>query len=185
MVDDKSTLFQDTFKATPPDPKDGITLETSEGFPQLEGKDRDTLLAYVKGKAPADQQVLLECVESAVKKGLCEKYRTYLVEKEVPLTGESLSSADASIGQLNEPEVNISFDAQGGRDFGTLTEKNVGRRMAIVLDENVQSAPRINEKIPAAGLASPWANGLAEPGRVVARGAEPALVLKAGALPRR
>ncbi|MHB8872805.1 MAG: protein translocase subunit SecD [Myxococcaceae bacterium] len=184
LVDDKSTFFGDTLKQTPPDAKDGITLITSEGFPQLEAKDRDVLLAYLKGKEPADRQVLLECVESAVKKGLCEKYRSYLVEKNVPLTGDSLSSADASIGQLNEPEVNITFDAQGGRDFGTLTEQNVGRRMAIVLDDNVQSAPRINEKIP---------NGRARitMGRTAGRTQDEmlreaqtlSLVLKAGALP--
>jgi preprotein translocase subunit SecD len=184
MVDDKSTFFQDTFKSTPPDPKDGITLVTSEGFPQLEAVDRPTLLGYVKGKEPADRQVLLQCVESQLKKGACEKYRTYLVEKNVPLTGESLSSADASLGQYNEPEVNLTFDAQGGRDFGTLTEKGVGRRMAIVLDDNVHSAPRINEKIP---------NGRARitMGRMGARSQDDwlreaqnlALVLKAGALP--
>ncbi len=184
MVDDKSTFFPDTFKNTPPDPKDGITLSPSEGFPQLEGKDREALLAYVKGKEPADKQVLLQCVESQVKKGACEKYRTYLVEKNVPLTGESLSSADASLGQYNEPEVNITFDAQGGRDFGTLTEKSVGKRMAIVLDDNVHSAPRINEKIP---------NGRARitMGRMGSRTQDEwlreaqtlALVLKAGALP--
>ena len=44
--------------------------------------------------------------------------------------------------------MNITFDAQGGRDFANLTEKNVGRRMAIVLDGNVNSAPQIQEKIP-------------------------------------
>jgi preprotein translocase subunit SecD len=184
MVDDTSTFFQDTYKSTPPDAASGITMVTSEGFPQLEGKDREALLGYVKGKEPADRQVLLECIESQVKKGVCETYRTYLVEKNVPLTGESLASADASVGQLNEPEVNLTFDAQGGRDFGTLTEKNVGKRMAIVLDENVHSAPRINEKIP---------NGRARitMGRAGSKSFDEwlreaqtlALVLKAGALP--
>ena len=184
MVDDASTFIPDLYKSSPPDPKDGITLVNSEGFPQLEGKEREPLLAYVKGKAPADRQVLLECVDSLTKKGACEKYRTYLVEKNVPLTGESLASADASPGQLGDPEVNISFDAQGGRDFGTLTEKAVGKRMAIVLDENVHSAPRINEKIPNghARITMGGARGRTSDERLK-EAQTLALVLKAGALP--
>ncbi|MFZ5471152.1 MAG: protein translocase subunit SecD [Myxococcota bacterium] len=184
LVDNTSTMFQDLYKENPPDPKSGIQLISSEGFPQLEGPDREALLAYVKEKTPADRQVLLHCVESTVKKGVCAKYTTYLVEKKVPLTGESLTDAVASLSQLNEPEVNVAFDAQGARDFGTLTEQNVGRLMAIVLDDNVQTAPRINEKIP---------NGRARitMGRAGSKSFDEwlreaqtlALVLKAGALP--
>ena len=82
-------------------------------------------------------------------KATCDSYLAYLVDKAVPLTGESLAGADASRSQnTNDFEVNLSFDAQGGIEFGKLTEENVGRRMAIVLDDNVNSAPRINEQIP-------------------------------------
>jgi len=184
MVDDTQPFFANLFKSNPPPADSGITLTKEDGFPQLVGKDRDGLLAYVKGHVPADREVLLECVQDGtVKKGSCNGYRTYLVDKSVPLTGESLASADASVDQMGTPEVDLSFDAQGGKDFGNLTEKNVGKRMAIVLDDNVNSAPRINEKIP---------NGRA---RITLGGAgkgydeklqeakDLALVLKAGALP--
>ncbi|HEX4621874.1 MAG TPA: protein translocase subunit SecD [Myxococcaceae bacterium] len=187
MVDDKSTFFSDLFRKTPPDPKSGITLNTKEGMPQLESKDRQALLEYVKGQVPDDRQVLLQCVQTpqlpgqAVSaKNECETYRTYLVEKQVGLTGDSITGADANIGQMNEPEVNLTFDQQGAIDFGNLTEKNTHRRMAIVLDDNVNSAPVINEKIP---------NGRARItiGRLGDRGLQEAqtlaLVLKAGALP--
>lgn len=184
MVDNTSTFFGDLVKEQPPAADSGIKLINSEGFAQLEGPDRDALLAYVKEKTPADRQVLLHCVESTLKAGKCDKYTTYLVERQVPLTGDSLTDAMASISQLNEPEVNVAFDAQGARDFGTLTEKNTGRLMAIVLDDNVQTAPRINEKIP---------NGRARitMGRAGGKNFDEwlkdaqtlALVLKAGALP--
>ena len=184
LVDDTSSFFSEVVKSTPPDPASGITSTSHDGYPSLEGKDREGLLAYVKDKTPAGKEVLLQCIEGEGAKARCVKYVAYLVDKDVPLTGESLASAEASIGQLNEPEVNLSFDAQGGRDFGALTEKQVGKRMAIVLDGNVHSAPRINEKIP---------NGRARitMGRAGAKSFDAwlkeaqtlALVLKAGALP--
>lgn len=184
MVDDQADFFARHFQQTPPPADSGIALVTDEGFPQLKGPSREALLAYVKPGVPADRQVLLECVPNALKKGVCDAYRTFLVEKNVPLTGESLTGADASLGQLNEPEVNVTFDAAGAREFERLTRENTGRRMAIVLDENVQSAPRINE---------PIAGGRARitMGRMGGKTMEQwlgeaqtlALALKAGALP--
>jgi preprotein translocase subunit SecD len=183
LVDDTNReFFRDLYAKTPPPAS--ITLTTAEGSPQLTSPDREALLGYVKDKAPADREILLECVASNVKKGACSEYRTYLVERNVPLTGDSLAAAEASVGQMNDPEVNLTFDAQGARDFGNLTEKNVGRRMAIVLDGNVNSAPSINEKIPGGraritlgrGGAKTYDERLADANNL-------ALVLKAGALP--
>lgn len=183
LVDDTSTFFQDLFQKTPPPAESGISLG-SDGFPHLVGKNREALLAYVKPHVPAGKDVLLECIPNAVKKGVCDSYQTYLVESGAPLTGESLASAEASVSNLNQPEVNITFDAAGARIFSDLTEKMVGKRMAIVLDDNVHSAPRIDEKIP---------NGSARitMGQAGAKSFDDwlmeaqtlALVLKAGALP--
>jgi preprotein translocase subunit SecD len=184
LVDDNSTFFADVLRSSPPDPKLGILSGSADGYPSLEAKEREGLLEYLKDKVPAGKEVLLECVEGAGGKGKCDKYVTYLVEKEVPLTGESLASADASIGQLNEPEVNITFDAQGGRDFGALTEKQVGKRMAIVLDGVVHSAPRINEKIPNGRARITMGRAGAKTFDAWLKEAQTlALVLKAGALP--
>jgi preprotein translocase subunit SecD len=183
IVDDQNPLFQETFTKTPPDPALGITY-SAEGLGHLEAKDREAILTYMKDKVPPDRQVLLECVQGASAKGDCEKYRSYLLERAASITGDSLASADADISQMNEPEVNITFDAQGARDFESLTEKNVGRYMAIVLDDNVHSAPRINEKI--AGGSARISMGQAGNKTLDEWFAEAqtlALVLKAGALP--
>jgi preprotein translocase subunit SecD len=116
MVDDISTFFTDIYKNTPPEAASGIKLGSYAGFPTLEGSDREALLSYVKGKEPEGRQVLLECIEETGKKEKCASYRTYLVEKTVPLTGESLVDAYASRNQqTDDPEVNVTFDAQGGR----------------------------------------------------------------------
>ncbi|HEX5747821.1 MAG TPA: protein translocase subunit SecD [Archangium sp.] len=184
MVDDSTDFFRQTFTQTPPPEGSNITLDTSEGFPQLMGPNREALLAYVQPKTPADRQVLLECIPSATKKGVCDSYRTYLVEKDVPLTGESLTGADANLSQLNEPEVNVSFDAAGAREFEQLTEKGTGRRMAIVLDDYVQSAPRINERIGGGRARITMGRSGGRPLDVWLADAQTlALALKAGALP--
>jgi preprotein translocase subunit SecD len=184
MVDDTTDFFRQTYLNSPPPEGSNINLSTSEGFPQLEGPNREALLAYVEGKVPAEREVLLECIPSATKKGVCDSYRTFLVEKNVPLTGESLTGADASLSQLNEPEVNVSFDAAGARQFEELTEKGTGRRMAIVLDTYVQSAPRINERIGGGRARITMGRSGGRPlEQWLADAQTLALALKAGALP--
>ena len=149
MVDEKSNYFSKLVASHPPPADSGIRLVHPNGYEQLEGKDREQLLAYARQGVADNRQVLLQCVTAQAQTATCDSYLTYLVDKAVPLTGESLAGADASRSQTtNDFEVNLSFDAQGGIEFGKLTGKNVGRRMAIVLDDNVNSAPRINERIP-------------------------------------
>jgi preprotein translocase subunit SecD len=184
VVDDGSTFFSDVMKSNPPDPALGISLVSNDGYSALEAKEHDAILNYTKDKLPKDREVLLECIEGEGPKVRCQKFVAFLVEKDVPLTGESLASADASIGQLNEPEVNITFDAQGGKDFGNLTEKQVHKRMAIVLDGNVHSAPRINEKIPNGRARITMGRAGAKTFDAWLKEAQTlATVLKAGALP--
>jgi len=185
VVDDESTFFQDLHAKTPPPPESGITLTTEEGRPQLKSTDRVALLEYAKaGGVPANREVLLECKANAIKKGACDAYLTYLVDKEVPLTGESLSSADARFGERGDPEVIVTFDASGARDFASLTEKNVHKRMAIVLDDNVNSAPTINEKIPGGTARITLGRSSSKSHEDLLKDATNlALVLKAGALP--
>jgi len=138
----------------------------------------------VKDKTPEGREVLLECVANPLKKNECSAYRTYLVDRDVPLTGESLEGANANISQINEPEVNITFDAVGAREFERLTEASVGKRMAIVLDDYVHSAPRINEKIGGGSARITMGRAGAKSfDEWFADAQTLALVLKAGALP--
>jgi preprotein translocase subunit SecD len=106
-----------------------------------------------------------------------ERKVPYVVQKKTLLTGADLSTARVSIDQTtSEPYVSVEFNAAGARAFGELTAANVGRRLAIVLDGNVHSAPVIRERIPSGqaqitgGFTSEEATDLA-------------IVLRAGALP--
>jgi preprotein translocase subunit SecD len=71
----------------------------------------------------------------------------YLV-KEIPiLEGNMLTDAHVGFDQNNRPVINFTLNAEGATIFGDFTGKNVGNRLAIVLDGKVYSAPNINERI--------------------------------------
>lgn len=100
----------------------------------------------------------------------------YVVRKPVLLTGDLLKTAEVRISDSGEPYVSVEFNATGARVFADLTEKNVGRRLAIILDGQVHSAPVIRERIPS-GQAQITGGFTPEEARDLA------IVLRAGALP--
>ncbi len=72
----------------------------------------------------------------------------YLVESRSQVTGEQLTDAQPGFDQrTNEPIVSFRFNQSGARIFGKLSSENVGRPFAVVLDNKVITAPRINEPI--------------------------------------
>ena len=72
----------------------------------------------------------------------------YIIETRELVSGESLTDAQAGFDQrTNEPIVTFRFDSRGAQRFGQATQQNVGRPFAIVLDEQVISAPVIREPI--------------------------------------
>jgi protein-export membrane protein SecD len=74
--------------------------------------------------------------------------RMYLVERRVMVAGDRLKNATPGTNpQTGEWIVNFEFDNAGGRQFGEVTRQNVGRNLAIVLDNKVISAPTIREPI--------------------------------------
>lgn len=75
-------------------------------------------------------------------------WRTYFLDSAVLLTGSSVSNAFTIFDpQTNRPEVLVEFNRYGTRAFGDLTSKNVGKKMAIILDDKVASAPVIQAAI--------------------------------------
>ena len=72
----------------------------------------------------------------------------FLVHQAVLMTGDVITDARVQIDQqFNEPYVTMNFDTRGKRVFGRITGENVGKRLAIVLDDVVQSAPVVREPI--------------------------------------
>jgi preprotein translocase subunit SecD len=128
------------------------------------------------GKLPEASEILYQ--RRVDKDTKAERKIPYVVQKRTLLTGSELTRAEvqADPNSTGNWQVSIEFTATGTRIFGEVTEQNVGRHLAIILDGNLYSAPRINERIPG--------------GRAVITGQftvdearDLAIVLRAGALP--
>jgi preprotein translocase subunit SecD len=75
-------------------------------------------------------------------------WRTYLVVAHADLTGDSIEDAEVSWDQnTGRPEVSLTLDSDGARQFATLTEHIVGRKLAILLEGHVNAAPVVESKI--------------------------------------
>jgi len=138
-------------------------------------KDREAeVLKQAEPKLPEGDQILFE---RGVEKDTGREYRIpYVVKKRVMLTGDVLSDARVAIGQFNDPYVSITFDAKGGREFERITGEHVKKRMAIVLDNSIYSAPVIQERI-SGGRAQITGTFTTQEANDLA------IVLRAGALP--
>ena len=100
----------------------------------------------------------------------------YLV-KEIPiLNGSQVIDAQVAFDQSNQPIINFTLNSSGSRIFGDFTGKNVGKRLAVVLDGKVYSAPNIRERI---GGGSGQISG----GFTVQEAGNVAIALRSGALP--
>lgn len=100
----------------------------------------------------------------------------YVVEETPVVTGEELTDAQPAFDQNNRPAVNFRFDPTGARAFGDYTANNIGQPFAIVLDNEVISAPVIQSHIPGG-------SGIITGSFTVEESTQLAVLLRAGALP--
>ena len=137
--------------------------------------DEESVLKEFADKIPPGDQILFERKLNS-ETGVVRKI-PILLKKEAVLTGDSLSEAKVSLdSRFGEPYVSISFNAEGAKRFEEITGANVKKRLAIILDNNVYSAPVIQEKI-AGGSAQITGNFTMDEAKDLA------IVLRAGALP--
>lgn len=120
------------------------------------------------GASPGARNVLLPSMDEA---GMY-----YIVEETPVVTGEELVDAQPAFDQNNKPAVNFRFNPSGARKFGDYTAANIGAPFAIVLDDEVISAPVIQSHI-AGG------SGIITGSFTVEQSTELAVLLRAGALP--
>ncbi len=126
------------------------------------------------GKIPAEDQVYIEKTINRETNRLVSK--PILLKKKVLLTGAAVKSAAVRIGDYNEPYVSVDFNRRGAAEFARITGENVKRRLAIILDNVVRSAPVIQERI-GGGKAQITGSYTSEEAHDLA------IVLRAGALP--
>ena len=120
--------------------------------------------------------------EYVLNDGSVEKmYTLYLLDDQAELTGGVVEEAKANLGpqgttSAGQPIVNLSMNSDGARKWAIMTGSNIGRQVAIVLDNKVHMAPNIREKISGGGtLIEGFAN--------IDEAKDIAIVLRAGALP--
>lgn len=137
------------------------------------GPSKETLLAKYEVSTP----------EELVQKGFKlhtgetgnENEKYFVTENEAQVTGQYLSDARLTFDEFGRPSVGFNFRGEGATKFGALTEKNKNRRLAIVLDGVVKSAPVIEERITS--------RGIIRGSFTLDEAKDLALVLRSGALP--
>jgi preprotein translocase subunit SecD len=125
-----------------------LELKLLEGGP---APTREALLQAHGGQVPPDMEV----VSGAADPSSGESGTVYfLVRKVAAVNGSDLRSASVGLDENSRPAVMFSLKPDGARKFGQVTGSNIGRSLAIVLDDRVQSYPRIDGRITSEGRIS-------------------------------
>ena len=143
---------------------------------------KNALISFLKTlKLPEDHMVGYELVEEKDGNVIKERYyRTYIVFADAPVSGEHLTRAMVLYETNGEPYVSIEFNPTGAKAFEKVTTENVNEYMAIMLDEDISSAPRIREPI-AGGRAKITLGGARHPREILKEAQSLVTVLTHGA----
>lgn len=135
----------------------------------------------LKDQVPSDYEVAFKKeVSKATNK--ITAMSPFLVESVARLTGDELADASVQINQReNTPYVSLEFKSAGAKIFEQVTGENIGRLMAVVLDGNVYTAPRIQARIP--GGHAQITLGSGNYSQTMREASDISMVLRAGALP--
>ena len=156
----------------------------------LRSKSREALQKFFAGltgevAVPPDHEIGYEEMQGRGEGGeqTPDKYwRTYYLHKRAALTGEYLTNADQTWDQnTGRPEVSYEFDHQGAAISERLTGDNIGRKMAIILDDRIKTAPVIKSRIGSRGRITLGSFG--DPFQLQEEAKEIVAVLRSGALP--
>ncbi len=163
-------------------PFTSLLLTYADGAIVVDSRRRETVDLLLQTeqaqRAIPSNSVFLWGAEPRPLQGGGEGYMLYMVEKNATLDGSTLTDATTGPDPDNPTQLNVNFrlNRQGAIIFARFTGENIGRHIAIVLDNKVRSAPTVQSKIPSGE------------GRITGIGADDeaadlAIVLRAGALP--
>ena len=140
-------------------------------------KDPERIKSLLGKTAQLNFRLVSENEEFGSEELLSENSEKLFVSKRIIMSGENLLDAQPSIqNQNNEPTVSFTLDRLGAQKFGRATTDNVGKRLAIVLDGEIVSAPNINEPITSG-------SGMISGNFSFQEATDLALLLRSGALP--
>lgn len=129
---------------------------------------RDAALASFGGVLPPDTQLLRAASDSGLQ-------GWYLVDSIAAITGNDLRRAEPSQDSQGRPDINFMLKGSAAPRFAEITQRNIGKDLAIILDNQVQSAPVIDNQISD--------NGIIQGNFTVQQASDLALKLNSGALP--
>jgi preprotein translocase subunit SecD len=198
IVDDGSDYMKKVAASVPKSGAISVTPESwtekhqgtqhEDVYLRVKEKDKEELTKFIAGltgelAVPNDREFGLELMSPReVNEGTPDKYyRTYLLKKRAGVTGEYLQNAEESWDEMGRPEVAFTMNRQGSDMMGKLTGENVGRKMAVVLDEKITSAPVIESKSSDRGRIT--MGGYGDPFKVQQEVKDLVGVLRSGALP--
>ena len=139
-------------------------------------KDPERIKELLGKTAKLNFRLVSENDEFGVDKLISETGEKLNISKRIILSGENLVDSQPSFNnQSNKPAVTFTLDRVGAQKFGRVTTDNVGKRLAIILDGKIISAPSINEAIPSG-------NGIIFGNYPLQEATELALLLRTGAL---
>jgi preprotein translocase subunit SecD len=195
VVDDASEYAKKVAAAVPKD--SGITWEPDTWRDEKTGaahevvyfkaKDRGTLEKFIAGLSgelavPSDREFgYEEVIQKTGAASVEQSWRAYLLYRRAGVTGDYLANADVGFSEMGTPEVLFTMNRKGGDLMGKLTGDNVGRRMAIVLDEKITSAPVIQSQINERGRIT--LGSAIDPMALQQEARDLVAVLRSGALP--
>jgi protein-export membrane protein SecD len=140
-------------------------------------KDPERIKNLLGKTAQLNFRLVSENSEFGTDKLISENGENLNVSKRIIMSGENLMDAQPNINnQNNEPTVSFTMDRLGAQKFGRATTDNVGKRLAIVLDGEIVSAPSINEPITSG-------SGMISGNFSFQEATDLALLLRSGALP--
>ena len=140
-------------------------------------KDPERIKTLLGKTAKLNFRMVSENSEFGVDELISEIGEPLKISKRIVMSGENLIDAQPSIqNQQNEPAVSFTLDRIGSQKFGRTTSDNVGKRLAIVLDGKIISAPNINEPITSG-------KGIISGNFTFQEATDLALLLRSGALP--
>jgi preprotein translocase subunit SecD len=150
-------------------------IDNPQEIKSILGKTAKMTFHFVSNSTFDQSDELKNMVDSGFEKIYDDKGRAYLINKEVVLSGDLLIDANPTYYQ-GIPAVTFRFNDVGARKFAEITKNNIGKIFAIVLDNKVITAPRIN-------VAINDGSGVISGSFTTKEAGEVALLLRAGALP--
>jgi preprotein translocase subunit SecD len=160
ILDSKSDFFAtvvpdlEAFKKANPERSKGIEVTKEDGKTQLKSAKKSELVGFMrylrtKKKIPQDHAIGYWEVEKTGPTGAVEQvyYKTEYLFGEVKVSGDHLTRAQVFYQQSGEPYVSLEFNNQGAKLFEEVTTDHVKEYMAVMLDDDINSAPQIKEAI--------------------------------------